>query len=1211
VLPAGLSVISSTTSQGSISSGSNVVVCTVGTLTNGGRATVTIDVVPSGEGSFVTTATALANQFDPITPNNTASITTAIGPAADLGLTLVDIPDPVVVRSNVTYTLTVTNRGPSVANGVVVNLTLPAAPLVSSNTTQGIFTLSSNVLTCTIGTLANGGNAVITVVIAPTNNGTILANAFVSGSQTDPFSGNNNASASTQVAPGFVSIIPAGATLTAESIAPANGAVDVGETVTVTLRLRNAGNVRNTNLVATLLATNGVTPVPPNTPQTYGLLAPSGFPVGRSFSFTAAGTNGGSVTGVLQLQDGPSNLGTVSFNFSLPEVRVFSNTASINIRDNNKALPYPSTINVSGISNVVGKVTVTLSNISHTFPQDIDALVTGPSGQLTILMSGAGAPPLTTADISFDDSADAQIPDGNGQILTGSYRPGNYAGNNLPSPAPAGPYSASMSVFNGANANGAWSLFVADHADGDVGQILGGWSLAIWTIKPVNQISDLAISGVASPSPVMAGAVLTYTLTVTNGGPNAATFVAVTNNLPATVTLLSATASQGTVVTNSTSVVANLGALAAGATATVTIQVRPGAAAAGSLNNTISVFGTETDLNPANNTVSIITPVNLPIANIALSQTLAPNPVLQGTLLTNTIVITNRGPGTALNVAVTNPVPAGTSFASATSTVGTPVNNAGVITCQLGNLNANSSATLKLVFNALTLGSITNSASATTESSDPNLADNASSTIASIVGPSPLIVAAGVTILSESGPVNGAIDAGETVTLNLLLRNDGSADVTNVLATLQNSGGVSPVGATQKTYGLLLHGGAAVSNSFSFTASGTNGGPLVVTLQLGNGLGNVTFAFTLPTFTTLANGNTIIIPDHGAASLYPSTIHVSGLTGVVTKATVTLNGLTHSFPRDVNVLLVSPTGGKALLMSHAGGGHGITNLTLTFDDAGAAPLPATTQISAGIYQPSIFGGPVTFPAPAPAKPYGTALTSVNGRDPNGDWSLFVYDDSNGDPGSIATGWTLNITSATTVSALSDLAVSLSTSPSSLYVGAVLTNVISVTNLGPQNASGIVLTEPLNNGLTFVSASTSQGTFINGGGNVTFNLGNLAVGGNAAVTVVLAPTLAGIITNSASISANETDLDTGNNSAQSTTTVISPIPAELSASIVSNQIQLTITAEPGLSYVVEASTNLTTWNPISTNTAITGAFKIVDPASTTLSARYYRVVRRIP
>jgi len=228
--------------------------------------------------------------------------------------------------------------------------------------------------------------------------------------------------------------------------------------VTISLRLRNAGNVRNTNLVATLLATNGVIPIAPNNPQIYAVLAPSGFPVGRSFSFTSSGTNGQTITAVLQLQDGANNLGLVSFNFTLPDVHNFSNTSFINIRDNTNALPYPSSLSVSGLSGVLGKVTATLSNISHTFPQDIDVLLVGAAGQNSILMSGAGAPTLDNADITFDDTAPTSIPDGSSQILSGSYHPASYSFGNLPAPAPGGTYPAAMSVFNAANPNGTWSL---------------------------------------------------------------------------------------------------------------------------------------------------------------------------------------------------------------------------------------------------------------------------------------------------------------------------------------------------------------------------------------------------------------------------------------------------------------------------------------------------------------------------------------------------------------------------------------------------------------------------------------------------------------------------------------------------------------------------------------------------------------------------------
>jgi len=62
------------------------------------------------------------------------------------------------------------------------------------------------------------------------------------------------------------------------------------------------------------------------------------------------------------------------------------------------------------------------------------------------------------------------------RLFPASYRPADYAGVALPSPAPVEPYPAAMSVFNTLNPNGAWSLFVADHTAGDTGSIAGGWS---------------------------------------------------------------------------------------------------------------------------------------------------------------------------------------------------------------------------------------------------------------------------------------------------------------------------------------------------------------------------------------------------------------------------------------------------------------------------------------------------------------------------------------------------------------------------------------------------------------------------------------------------------------------------------------------------------------------------------------------------------------
>ena len=111
------------------------------------------------------------------------------------------------------------------------------------------------------------------------------------------------------------SVVPAGAWLLAEGCSPTNGVADPGEVVTVSLALQNPGTAPTTNLIATLLATNGV--AAPSGPQLYGALAAGGAAVARSFTFTANGACGGTIIPTLQLQDGTRNLGAAAFSMTL------------------------------------------------------------------------------------------------------------------------------------------------------------------------------------------------------------------------------------------------------------------------------------------------------------------------------------------------------------------------------------------------------------------------------------------------------------------------------------------------------------------------------------------------------------------------------------------------------------------------------------------------------------------------------------------------------------------------------------------------------------------------------------------------------------------------------------------------------------------------------------------------------------------------------
>ena len=279
----------------------------------------------------------------------------------------------------------------------------------------------------------------------------------------------------------------------------------------------------------------------------------------------------------------------------------------------------------------------------------------------------------------------------------------------------------------------------------------------------------------------------------------------------------------------------------------------------------------------------------------------------------------------------------------------------------------------------------------------------------------PVVMGEGSALVAESCGVTGnaAIDPDETVTVDFVLRNAGSADTTNVMATLLATGGVvSPDGP--HSYGALLAGGAPVTNSFTFAATGECGGTLTATLALednGVDLGAAVFEFTLGGTTenmqSKTNGATITLVDNASASPYPSTITISGMAGTISKVTATLRGFGHAYPEDVDVVLVSPDGQTVSLMGAAGGGTSVSGATLTFDDDAAGVLGAV--ILSGTYLPSGMAAAMNSPAPAP--PYGAAMADLNGGNPNGDWKLYALDAAATDSGSIAQGWAITVTAS--------------------------------------------------------------------------------------------------------------------------------------------------------------------------------------------------------
>ena len=574
------------------------------------------------------------------------------------------------------------------------------------------------------------GNHTVLLSLSNPNNSTLI---------------NPSAATLTIVDNGVGDIAPAGSALVAESQPPPDGVIYPGETVTVLLALRNTVGRSTTNLVATLLATNGVTL--PSGPQTYGALAAGGPSVFRPYSFTAVGTNGQQISAVLKLQDGGLDMGYETFLYTLgSKLQSFTNNNLTVIPDAGTATPYPSTNVVSGLDGVVSKVTLTLSNLYHTYPDDINVLLVSPAGQKVVVMGGVGgAFAVTNITLTLDDTATNALPKA-GPLISGKFQPANYRdGINFPSPAPAMAYDSTLSVFKGGNPNGVWSLYVMDTSAPDGGGI-GGWTLAISTVKPVVADTDLALTLLGDSGPIVVSSNVTYTLIVNNYGPGTATSVLVTNLIARTASYVASAPTQGVVTTNGAGLVTwQVGSLATNATATLVLTVKT--SKAGTITNLAGVFGDQADPNLVNNKAEVVSTVVTPTADLALGLVDSPDQVPYTTnAITYSVSITNLGPATATGVTLTNVLPTGVVFVPEASSPFL-VNQGGVLIGNLGYLASGAKAFVTIVLRPTVTGTITNTVGVFSPVLDPIKGNNVAAVKTVVAVPLVVVSRAGTNLV--------------------------------------------------------------------------------------------------------------------------------------------------------------------------------------------------------------------------------------------------------------------------------------------------------------------------------------------------------------------------------------------------------------------------------------------------------------------------------
>ncbi len=683
--------------------------------------------------------------------------------------------------------------------------------------------------------------------------------------------------------------------------------------------------------------------------------------------------------------------------FSETTLFSFKSTLPININNFASATPYPSSIAVNNVTGKILSIRVKLNTINHTWPDDIGVLLVGPGGEKIVLMDGVGrGADLVGTNLIFDDTGSELS---NDPIISGMYRPtGLDATANIafPSPAPAGPYSATFSSMNVVNPNGLWKLYVRDiKSEEDYGIINDGWQIEFIalqgttiTTQPQNKVIASGQNTALSVSAATSSGTLSYQWYRGYSGDISAPVAGATSGTYTTPALTNpanywvrVTGGAGTPVDSSTVKVITT-ALKGPFKYNAAITINDNAAATPYPSSitvsgvTGTVYGVKVSLTGLNHTYSsdigmlLVGPQGQKI--VLMDKAGGPNEIIN----TNLVFSDAGVPLTADQI---------------TSGTYRPTN---LVTTSVRTFPEPAPAkpydTSLDVFNEI----------------NPNgtwqlfVRDAADQNGGSITGGWQLEFMTLQGTLITAQPQSKSVSSGQNTTLSV-----GAITGSGTL-TYQWYRGVSgeasdPVpGAAASTYTTpQLYGPASywvrVSSS-SGPSMNSNTAQIVTSVSQG----------------TFTNNTFISIIDNAAANLYPSPINVSGVSGIVAEVRVNLTIVNHANPADIGVLLVGPLGQKVVLMDNAGGVSDISTVNLTFSDSGN-PLTAN-PITSGTYRPTNLTVPMsrTFPAPAPPEIYDTALAVFNGINPNGTWKLYVRDAAKGAYGSIDGGWSLEILTKT-------------------------------------------------------------------------------------------------------------------------------------------------------------------------------------------------------
>ncbi len=980
---------------------------------------------------------------------------------ADLSVSKSDVVDPVNVGDNVTYTVTVNNNGPDTAENVVLTDNLPnGVTFVSANSSQGNCSESSGLVTCNLGSLNNGSNATITVIVNTTTTGTITNNASITSSTDDSNSNNNSTSEQTTVN-----------SIDADLSVSKSDAVDpvtIGDNVTYTITVSNSGPQLAENVVLTDNLPNDVTLISANPSQ------------GNCSEINSVVTcnlgnigNGGNATVTIIVNT--TTTGTITNN-----ANVASNTTDSNSNNN-------STSEQTTVNELQADLSITKSDV-------VDPVQIGDNVTYTVTVNNNGTD--TAENVVVTDNLPNDV-----FFVTATPSQGSCSES-------SGVVTCNLgNIGNGGNATVTIIVNTAS-----TGTITNNASVASNTNDPnsnnnstseqttVNELlADLSITKSDAVDPVLVGDNVTYTVTVTNNGPETAENVVMTDNLPNGISFVSANPSQGSCNQAGGLVACNLGNIINGGSVNVTIIIT--STVAGTITNTASVASGTTDPDNNNNSASEQTSVNFPSADLSITKSDAVDPVTIGENITYTVTVINNGPDTAENVVLTDNLPNSVTFVTATADQGSCSESAGVVRCNLGNIDNGNSVVVTIVVTTNSDGSITNNASVTSNTDDINSNNNSTSEQTSV-----LTLEADLSI-AKSDAVD-PVKVGENVNYTITVNNNGPQTAESIILT-----DTLPIGVTFTS---------ATPDQGSCSESAG-----VVTCNLGNidNGSSVAVAVVVKTTTVGAISNNASV-----ASNTPDSNTINNSTSEQTTVNELQADLSISKNDAIDPITV--------------GGH--ITYTITVNNNGpdtAENVVVTDNLPSGVTFVSANS------SQGNCSESNSIVTCNLGNISNGGNVIVtiivntttvetITNNASVTSSTSDSNITNNSTSEqTTVKPLeADLSITKSETLDPVTVGDNITYTVTVNNNGPNTAENVIMTDNLPNGVTFESANASQGNCSESNSTVACNLGDISNGNNVIITIIVNTATVETITNNASVTSSTDDPNSNNNSTSEPTTV---------------------------------------------------------------------------